>query len=201
MESTISCQKVCDWFSSTHTITKGKTGKITVTDEFPYYRALSIASTRRTDQFKQDVRERDGMCVITKIRKSSTWAGFHAAHIFPAAYENLVHNDQDLRSCITLKNSPRESGIHSVQNGILLASHVHAHFDLCHLSINPDVCILAPAIPTKAQASDWRRTLGWLQGSLFRRRHMGTGWEAAGLLLSWPSKWAVRTRWFAKMAF
>ena len=133
---------------------KGKIGQITVTDECPYFRALSIASTRRTDQFKQQVRERDGMCVITKIRKSSTWAGFHAAHIFPAAHENLLDMDHALRSCITLKNSPRESGIHSVQNGMLLASHVHAHFDLCHMSINPDVCILALSFPTIAQASD-----------------------------------------------
>lgn len=136
---------------------KGKTGKITVTDECPIFRALSIASTPRSDKFRQQVRERDGMCVITKVRKSprsSTWATFHAVHIFPAAYENLLYEDDALRNCITLKNSPRESGIHSVQNGILLAEHVHSLFDLWQISVNPDVCILAPAFPTNAQASD-----------------------------------------------
>ena len=133
---------------------EGKTGKITLTDECPYFRALSMASTRRTDQFKQEVRERDGMCVITKIPIDDTWAGYHAAHIFPSAYENLLDTDDALKSCITLKNSPPESGIHSVQNGILLLSHVHAHFDVCHIAINPDVCILALAFPTNAQASD-----------------------------------------------
>ena len=95
------------------------------------------------------------MCVITKVRKSprsSTWATFHAVHIFPAAYENLLYEDDGLRNCITLKNSPRESGIHSVQNGILLAEHVHSNFDICNISVNPDVCILAPTFPTKAQA-------------------------------------------------
>ena len=97
------------------------------------------------------------MCVITKVRKSprsSTWATFHAAHIFPAYYENLLYEDGALRNCITLKNSPRESGIHSAQNGILLAEHVHSLFDLWQISVNPDVCILAPAFPTNAQASD-----------------------------------------------
>ena len=189
------------WISSGHTITKGKTGKITVTDECSYFRALSVASTPRTDQFKQQVRERDGMCVITKVRYIYTWAAFHAAHICPAAYENLLDKDDALGSCITLKNSPRESGIHSVQNGILLSSHLHALFDLSFISINPDVCVLAPAFPTKAQASGWRGTLGWLQGSLFQHRPMGGGWESAGLLLSWPAKWALRTRWLAEMAF
>ena len=136
---------------------KGKTGKITVTDECSYLRALSIATTRRTDKFTQQVRERDGMCVITKVKKSArttTWTSFHAAHIFPAAYENVLCEDDALRNCITLKNSPRESGIHSVQNGILLAQHVHSLFDVYVISVNPDVCILAPAFPTKAQASD-----------------------------------------------
>ena len=133
---------------------KGKTGQVTVTDECSYFRALSHATTRRTDQFKEQVRERDQMCVITKIRYTFTWALFHAAHIFPAAYENVLDLDDALRSCITLKNSPRESGIHSVQNGLLLSVHAHALFDLYFISINPDVYILAPAFPTKAQASD-----------------------------------------------
>ena len=136
---------------------KGKTGKIKVTGECSHFRALSNATTSRTDRFRQQVRERDGMCVITKVKLSSRtpkWAPFHTAHIFPAAYENLLYEDDDLRNSITLKNSPRESGIHSVQNGILLTQHVHSLFDIYIISVNPDVCILAPAFPTKAQASD-----------------------------------------------
>lgn len=105
-------------------ILKGIIGKFTVTDECSYFRGLSIASAPQTDKFRQQVRECDGVCVITKVKKSlrsSTWETFHAAHIFPAAYENLLNEDDALRNCITLNNSPRESGIHSVQNRILLA--------------------------------------------------------------------------------
>lgn len=144
-------------FRAVKQLLKGKTGKIRVTDERPIFRALSRASTPLTDKFREQVRERDGMCVITKVKKSPrslSWATFHAAHISPVAHENLLSEDDALRNSITVKNSPRESGIHSVQNGILLAGHVHSLFDLFQISVNPDVCILAPAFPTNAQASD-----------------------------------------------
>lgn len=113
------------------------------------YYALSHANTRRTDQFKQLVRERDR---ITKTRFTYSWATFHATHIFLAAYERLLEEDDSLRSCIILKNSPSEIGINSVQNGMLPSANARALFDLYFISISPDVCILAPAFPIKTRA-------------------------------------------------
>lgn len=55
-----------------------------------YPRALSIANTRRTDQFKQEVGECDGMLVITKIKHMDSWFSFHATDIFPIAYKDML---------------------------------------------------------------------------------------------------------------
>lgn len=108
-----SCERVCDDSQAVTKLLKGKTGKISVSNECSYYRALSMARTRRTDQFSQQVRERDGMCVITKIKCMGSWihgfmdswVRFHSAHNFPTTHETVL--DQ-------AENSPRKGGFHSV---------------------------------------------------------------------------------------
>lgn len=59
---------------------------------------------------------------MTKKKYSHAWVYFHAAHIFPAAYESLLEKVDSFCNSIILKASPGESGIHSVQNGMLLLS-------------------------------------------------------------------------------
>lgn len=59
---------------------------------------------------------------MTKKKYSHTWVYFQAAHIFPVAYESLLEEDDSFCNSITLKASPGESRIHSVQNGMLLLS-------------------------------------------------------------------------------
>jgi HNH endonuclease len=67
------------------------------------------------------------------------WDRFEAAHVFPLASEALFIHD-NLSRWITL-GAPMESGINSVQNGLLLRVDVHRLFDQYLISINPDVSI------------------------------------------------------------
>lgn len=67
------------------------------------------------------------------------WNGFEAAHIFPLAYEDHWNNNEYDR-WITIR--PEKGGtINSVQNGLLLRSHIHQLFESYDFSINPDVSI------------------------------------------------------------
>jgi HNH endonuclease len=83
--------------------------------------------------------------VITGLTNSmkniarNEWDRFEAAHVFPLASEALFIHD-NLSRWITL-GAPTESGINSVQNGLLLRVDVHRLFDQYLISINPDVCI------------------------------------------------------------
>jgi len=53
----------------------------------------------------------------------------------------IYSGDWDHGSSRSLMINTLESGIHSVQNGILLRSDVHGYFDKYKIAINPDVCI------------------------------------------------------------
>ncbi|RPB01506.1 hypothetical protein L873DRAFT_1834568 [Choiromyces venosus 120613-1] len=112
-------------------------GTITLTNEVPLLRTISLQSGTRTASFRDEVRERDGACVFTGLR-SGRWFGLQAAHIFPLAYEGYW-NDHDYGRWITLLPARESDGlINSVQNGILLNSIMHQYFDSYHLTINPD---------------------------------------------------------------
>jgi hypothetical protein len=82
--------------------------------------------------------------VITGIANDSIsisrndWTFFEAAHIFPLAAGSLFISGNLSR---WNKAPTGDSGINSVQNGLLLSRHVHAAFDQYLISINPDVCI------------------------------------------------------------
>jgi hypothetical protein len=123
-------------------------GTIRISDEAVMTRAESLSTGIRVQDFRDLVRRRDGRCVITKqVNRraiAGNWLGFHAAHIFPLAYERFW-NDNNFSRWISLE--PSQGGrINSVQNGLLLRKDVHAWFDAFDISINPDVSLYPPLL-------------------------------------------------------
>ncbi|KAL1895240.1 hypothetical protein Sste5346_005386 [Sporothrix stenoceras] len=61
-----------------------------------FTRAHSASTGTRLQAFKDQVRERDGRCVISKVRslgpQYGLWEGFEAAHIVPLAYASEWRN-------------------------------------------------------------------------------------------------------------
>lgn len=106
---------------------------------------ISLQTGTRLQAFCDAVRSRDGRCVITgEVAVNAdfdNWTGFAAAHIFPLAFEGLWKQYNYGRWIITPPNGEEIQGgkINSVQNGLLLNSSVHQHFDTYMVSINPDV--------------------------------------------------------------
>lgn len=100
-----------------------------------------MSTGSRLHSFRDEVRKRDGRCVITgKIALGAYrnhWKGFEAAHIFPLAYEGhwIQHN---FARCITIPAANGDT-INSKQNGLLLRADIHGLFDNYDISINPDV--------------------------------------------------------------
>lgn len=119
-------------------------GIVDVNDEIVLTRTISRGTGTRIQEFRESVRERDRRCVITGLEnvtaKYGLWEGFQAAHIFPLAYEQYWE-EHNFGRWITLP--PTKGGkINSVQNGLLLRSDIHQHFDSLRFSINPDVSLL-----------------------------------------------------------
>ena len=100
-----------------------------------------MSTGSRLQSFREEVRKRDKRCVITgKIPVNAyldVWSGFHAAHIFPLAYQDHW-NQHNFDRWITISNANGEA-INSKQNGLLLRSDIHQLFDSYIVSINPDV--------------------------------------------------------------
>lgn len=116
---------------------------VEVTDEVVVTRTESLSTGTRVRAFKDEVRERDKRCVITKTinlrAPAGIWEGFKVAHIFPLAYERYWI-DNNFSRYISLP--PSQGGaINSVQNGLLLRADIHTNFDHFHISIDPDVCM------------------------------------------------------------
>lgn len=112
-----------------------------MTKEIAVTRTESLSAGTRVQAFKNEVRERDRRCVMTKTEnpraRFGIWNGFQAAHIFPLAYERYWI-DHDFGRWISIPPSQGGS-INSVQNGLLLRADVHTDFDDFIISINPDV--------------------------------------------------------------
>ncbi|KAL7625910.1 hypothetical protein AAE478_005134 [Parahypoxylon ruwenzoriense] len=89
-------------------------------------RTESLSTGTRVQVFRDQVRERDGGCVITKDKNFGApygvWRGFEAAHIFPLAYEKYW-NENGFGRRITLQPSQGGS-INSVENGLLLRADI-----------------------------------------------------------------------------
>ncbi|KAK3363555.1 hypothetical protein B0T25DRAFT_47411 [Lasiosphaeria hispida] len=66
-------------------------GTVKKTAEAAFARSMSFQSGTREQEFRNEVRERDGRCVVTKEenlgKELGDWAGFQAAHIFSLAFE------------------------------------------------------------------------------------------------------------------
>ncbi|KAK0715713.1 hypothetical protein B0H67DRAFT_601200 [Lasiosphaeris hirsuta] len=117
-------------------------GTVQKTAEAAFARMMSFQPTRTNNEFRDQVRERDGRCVVTKEenpnKEFEIWDGFDAAHIIPIAYLHQW-NVQGWSQQITIPPSQRPYGtINSVQNGLLLDSAIHRMFDSYSFSINPD---------------------------------------------------------------
>lgn len=115
-------------------------GAVDVSNEIAVTRTESLSTGTRVQAFRDQVRERDGRCVITKKEnrraRFGIWDGFEAAHIFPLAYEQYWI-DHNFNRWISLP--PSQGGtINSVQNGLLLRGDIHTDFDHFNISINPD---------------------------------------------------------------
>jgi len=114
-------------------------GTITLTNEVPLLRTTSLQPGTRVAPFRDEVRARDGRCILSSYRPfPGTWEAMQATHIFPLAYEGYW-NDHNYGRWITIPPANESHGlINSVQNGILLKSDMHDFFDCYDLTINPD---------------------------------------------------------------
>ena len=112
-----------------------------VNNETPLVRTISQQTGTRLRKFRDEVRQRDGGCIMTGIVSSEgyhdQWTVFDAAHIFPLAYEGYWR-EHNFSRWITIPSANGDS-INSKQNGILLRKDIHSLFDNYSLSINPDV--------------------------------------------------------------
>ncbi|PWN91103.1 hypothetical protein FA10DRAFT_264988 [Acaromyces ingoldii] len=101
----------------------------------------SASSSTTSSTFASRVRARDQRCLITGETPFSPtgWASLQAAHIFPRAhlerwracgFGDLVED--------TDRHIIGEAKIDSIQNGFLLRSDVHDHFDAHHFAIDVD---------------------------------------------------------------
>ncbi|KAK9481854.1 hypothetical protein V1527DRAFT_499508 [Lipomyces starkeyi] len=92
-------------------------------------RVYSSKVSARTEKFRNEVRERDGKCVISGTVNTGAytdlWWGFEPAHIFPLSGNNYSEGESD-------------SGINSCQNRLLMQSSIHQGFDSFCFAINPD---------------------------------------------------------------
>ena len=120
---------------------------VTLSQETFFTRAQSPGTTgQRGSGFTNQVRERDGGCVVRKMVNPSQphlWIGFSAAHIFPIAHqETWIAGNFD--QYISLPPTTGKKGINSVQNGLLLDAGIHQMFNAYLFSIDPDVSLLYP---------------------------------------------------------
>ncbi|KAL9125819.1 MAG: hypothetical protein Q9217_005027, partial [Psora testacea] len=115
-------------------------GSFTVSNEPVLTRTFSLSTGSRLQSFRDEVRRRDGRCIITRTialgAYRNYWTGFEAAHVFPIGYQ--AHWDQhNFGRWITIPGTNGET-INSKQNGLLLRADIHGLFDNYGISINPD---------------------------------------------------------------
>ena len=123
----------------------------------------------RSRFFADEVRKRDGQCVITgteaKLDHHGVWWSFEACHIYPIAFQGYW-NDKNYDNWIEIPPARISDGkINSVENGILLRRDIHRHFDVYDVSINPDVRIACLTL-----YSLWLITVGCIQDHVLLTR-------------------------------
>ncbi|OAF55147.1 hypothetical protein VC83_08423 [Pseudogymnoascus destructans] len=89
------------------------------------------------EKFRDQIRNRDGRCVITG-RADPDFTALEAAHIFPLAHLELWVSGKWKQQLTDDNIDISESGIKSVQNGLLLDSSAHHFFNKYAIAIDPD---------------------------------------------------------------
>ena len=117
-----------------------------MTDESWVARPTTFSPSGREDTFRNEVRKRDGGCVIlsevNETAEYDMWDGYDAAHIFPLHCENLWQQLGYGHWITNMNETNGISKINSFQNGLLMSSNLHKRFDQCLFSINPNASIL-----------------------------------------------------------
>ncbi|KAK9490100.1 hypothetical protein V1508DRAFT_360741, partial [Lipomyces doorenjongii] len=112
--------------------TKVALGTISLPEERCITRAYTRNISKRDRRFRDEVRIRDGKCLITGNIKLAAhrnyWSGFDAAHIFPLSHEEIF-NSLNYPRYITIRSGETDSGIYYCQIGLLMQSNVHQQFD------------------------------------------------------------------------
>ncbi|KAK9318939.1 hypothetical protein V1517DRAFT_334153 [Lipomyces orientalis] len=116
-------------------------GIISLTDERCITRAYTRTNSRRDRRFRDQVRARDGKCVITGnvnlTAHRNYWSGFEAVHIFPLSHEEFFKT-LNYPQLITIRSGEADTGINSCQNGLLMQSNIHQQFESFGFGIDPD---------------------------------------------------------------
>ncbi|PLN74548.1 hypothetical protein BDW42DRAFT_182003 [Aspergillus taichungensis] len=117
-------------------------GTIRVTNEQWAPRLISYSNSGQETAFTRDIRARDGRCVISGVVNNTAsykdWTGYQAAHVFPLQYETMWARNGYGCWIREVPDDNTRASLNSVQNGLLMLSHIHKRFDQYTISINPD---------------------------------------------------------------
>ncbi|KZF23884.1 hypothetical protein L228DRAFT_267841 [Xylona heveae TC161] len=117
-------------------------GTVHITNEPWVARIISTSISGRENAFVRGVRRRDQNCVISgEVNELAPWndfTGLQAAHVFPLAKESLWIDNNYRRWITNIDEDSLESGINSIQNGLLMLESFHTRFDQYMFSVNPD---------------------------------------------------------------
>ncbi|KAJ5781930.1 uncharacterized protein N7518_010413 [Penicillium psychrosexuale] len=100
--------------------------------------------SRLQNKFRDSLRTRDAACAITGpnaiASRRSPFRGLEATHIFPVSKVDEWRRNQYRRYITDTRPSSEigESGLYSPQNGLLLRSDIHIHFDAFEIGIDAD---------------------------------------------------------------
>lgn len=156
--------------------------QVETSDEQFHPRTLSVSNARREDAFRDQIRTRDGRCVLTGTinRDPGYWTCFDAAHIFPLALEHLF-TSQGFTQLVTHNHPP---GVNFPQNGLLLRTDIHSLWDNYFVSVNPNNGYRVQAF----------RPMAWpMQGNILHPvcRQPGNPLSVIDTLLMWHYEQAV----------
>ncbi|CDM37708.1 hypothetical protein PROQFM164_S07g000056 [Penicillium roqueforti FM164] len=99
------------------------------------------------NKFRNSLRTRDAACAITGpnaiASRRSPFRGLEATHVFPVSNVDEWQRNRYRRYITDTRPSSEigESGLYSPQNGLLLRSDIHTHFDAFEIGIDPDIIV------------------------------------------------------------
>ncbi|KAL7620654.1 hypothetical protein AAE478_009649 [Parahypoxylon ruwenzoriense] len=164
-------------------------GTVDINDRQVVARTRSYSTGTRLESFRNQVRERDGRCVVSKLESDGPiygdWLGFEAAHIVPLACEQIWRG-QGFGNLITIPPPPprQQDTVNSVQNGLLLRAHLHQLFDSFYFSINPN---------DDYKIVYFQPDLDGIAGTFLDRRLLDDGHRPPDELFRWHFEQAVLT--------